>query len=187
MAALVCLFLYCHFHLLIYTIHLYACFCIKCGNIDNTQSAEYNKNVTGGGNYDRAGSIGSDQTRVSGVYGTSGTGYQGRIERQGVSVDSRLVLLSPSAKSVLKQRGVVDVELHESSTDNTSFSSALAAARKADRANGWAVTFKDARLWMRKMSGHLWIQTERPVLELPPMEISKNSNKKRPKWAQKIF
>lgn len=42
----------------------------------------------------------------------------------------------------MSQRGIVNVELRESSGDNAAFSAALANSRQADTVNGWAVTLK---------------------------------------------
>lgn len=116
-------------------------------NIDNTDSAQYN-NLNEGGTEN-----GRNQ-----LYGTSGEGIragQGRttsdlpVEKrrgsgQGDLRVSGVVLLSPKSQQTLSQRGVVNVELHDSSADSAAFSSALDAARKADAKNGWAVSPKTA-------------------------------------------
>jgi len=117
-------------------------------NIDNADVPQYN--ILNGG--DRYG--GTDQ-----LHGIVGEGVRtrpdgGRIDR-GISVRSEtnrrgnlslpgVVLLNPKSQQILKQRGIVNIELHESSDDNAVFSFALQQARTADAANGWAVTPKDA-------------------------------------------
>lgn len=114
-------------------------------NIDNAVSEQYNNLNEGGMN------------NGTQLHGTSGTGVragQGRAavdfrvqnstweNGQGNLRNSGIVLLSPKSQQTLSQRGVVNVELHDSSADNAAFSSALDAARNADTRNGWAVTPK---------------------------------------------
>lgn len=118
-------------------------------NIDNAANNPYNKTDKGGvtdGHTDQL-----DGTSETGVRERP-DGYQsGRGTQDGTAYDGRgnlqlsgIVLLSPESQQTLAQRGIVNVGLHDSSTDNAAFSAALDAARAADRRNGWAVTPKSA-------------------------------------------
>lgn len=111
-------------------------------NIDNTGSVGYNNNINGGEQNDRAGGYGANQAGVPGVYEGRRANDSGWRESSGASVGSGLVLLSPASQDILTQRGVVNVELYESSGDNAAFSAALDNARAADTVHGWAVTPK---------------------------------------------
>ena len=114
-------------------------------NIDNTNSQSYNDLLNNGGNSDDTGrSIGEDSTGIPGVYENSGTDAEGRGGSGEVPVNSGLVLLSQESLDTLKGRGVIPVEVNETTTDNAAFSSALADAHNADARNGWAVTTKSA-------------------------------------------
>lgn len=113
-------------------------------NIDNANNVAYNNSINGGEQIERTAGIGEDQRGVPGVYANSGADGQGRRERSGVPVGAGLVLLSPSSQDVLKSRGVVNLELYDSSMDNAAFSVALDNARNADATHGWAVTPKTA-------------------------------------------
>lgn len=114
-------------------------------NIDNAATEGYNIATNGGEQNDRTGSLGENQTGVSGVHARRGADDQGREASGESSVDSGLVLLSDQAQNLLNQRGVVNVELHDSSANNAAFSAALDRARKADERNGWAVTPKETK------------------------------------------
>lgn len=119
-------------------------------NIDNTESQAYNKINENGGAFDGRnnqldGAPGEGvRTGRGGSRADSGIQNGGSQDGQGNLSDSGIVLLSPEAQQTLSERGIVNVELHDSSMDNTAFSAALDAARAADSKNGWAVTPKDA-------------------------------------------
>lgn len=113
-------------------------------NIDNANNVTYNNNINGGEQIERTAGTGEDQGGISGVYGGRGTMDQGRSERSGTPVGTGFVLLSPSSQAVLESRGVVNLELRDSSMDNAAFSVALENARNADTGHGWAVTPKTA-------------------------------------------
>ena len=116
-------------------------------NIDNTKDAAYNE-INGG------------VENGSQLGGTSGEGVRGRPDGDGLSQGAQgrlgengqgnlsvsgIVLLSPESQRTLTERGIVNVELHDSSADNAAFSSALDGARAADSRNGWAVTPKSVQ------------------------------------------
>ena len=115
-------------------------------NIDNTANPAYNNsNRMNGGAADDAGrSVGENQAGVPGVYESSGADAEGQGRSGEVPVNSGLVLLSEQSLNTIRERGVVPVEVSETTTDNAAFSSALADAHNADTANGWAVTTKSA-------------------------------------------
>lgn len=117
-------------------------------NIDNTRNNAYNYSTGGvtNGYTDQL-----DRTSGTGVRnGRNGTTIdrivQDRFEnvRRGNLQFSGIILLSPESQRTLAQRGIVNVELHDSSADNAAFSYALDAARAVDQKNGWAVTPKSA-------------------------------------------
>ena len=107
-------------------------------NIDNANASEYN-NLEG------------DETL--GLHETSGEELlqdvpesdrlvpEGRDDGQGNLRVSGRALLSDSARHTIESRGIVPVDLHES-TDNAFFSSSLEDARNSSK-NGWAVSPKD--------------------------------------------
>lgn len=112
-------------------------------NIDNAAVSDYYNTVNGGvlsgldeetGRGLRTGrdGYGSDFA----VQNRSENDGRGNLQFPGV------VLLSDSSKNTLQQRGIVTVEMHDSSTDSAAFSLALDNARTADTKNGWAVTPK---------------------------------------------
>ena len=116
-------------------------------NIDNTGSGAYNEINGGVKNGTQLG--GASGERVWGRPDGDGLsqGAQGRLGENGqgnLSV-SGIVLLSPESQRILTERGIVNVELHDSSADNAAFSSALDGARAADSRNGWAVTPKSVQ------------------------------------------
>lgn len=118
-------------------------------NIDNTESQAYNGINENGGALDGRnnqldGASGEGvRTGRGGSWTDSGSQDGRRFGQDDLSVPG-IVLLSPEAQQTLTERGIVNVELHDSSMDNTAFSAALDAARVADSQNGWAVTPKDA-------------------------------------------
>ena len=116
-------------------------------NIDNTGSGAYNE--INGGVKNGTQLDGASGERVWGRPNGDGLsqGAQGRLGENGqgnLSV-SGIVLLSPESQRILTERGIVNVELHDSSADNAAFSSALDGARAADSRNGWAVTPKSVQ------------------------------------------
>ena len=116
-------------------------------NIDNTGSGAYNE--INGGVKNGTQLDGASGERVWGRPNGDGLsqGAQGRLGENGqgnLSV-SGIVLLSPESQRTLTERGIVNVELHDSSADNAAFSSALDGARAADSRNGWAVTPKSVQ------------------------------------------
>lgn len=116
-------------------------------NIDNTGSGAYNE--INGGVKNGTQLDGASGERVWGRPDGDGLsqGAQGRLGENGqgnLSV-SGIVLLSPESQRTLTERGIVNVELHDSSADNAAFSSALDGARAADSRNGWAVTPKSVQ------------------------------------------
>lgn len=116
-------------------------------NIDNTGSGAYNE--INGGVKNGTQLDGASGERVWGRPDGDGLsqGTQGRLGENGqgnLSV-SGIVLLSPESQRILTERGIVNVELHDSSADNAAFSSALDGARAADSRNGWAVTPKSVQ------------------------------------------
>lgn len=116
-------------------------------NIDNTGSGAYNE--INGGVKNGTQLDGASGERVWGRPDGDGLsqGAQGRLGENGqgnLSV-SGIVLLSPESQRILTERGIVNVELHDSSADNAAFSSALDGARAADSRNGWAVTPKSVQ------------------------------------------
>lgn len=116
-------------------------------NIDNTGSGAYNE--INGGVKNGTQLDGASGERVWGRPDGDGLsqGTQGRLGENGqgnLSV-SGIVLLSPESQRTLTERGIVNVELHDSSADNAAFSSALDGARVADSRNGWAVTPKSVQ------------------------------------------
>ena len=117
-------------------------------NIDNTESQAYNGINENGGALDGRnnqldGASGEGvRTGRGGSWTDSGSQDGRRFGQDDLSVPG-IVLLSPEAQQTLTERGIVNVELHDSSMDNTAFSAALDAARVADSQNGWAVTPKD--------------------------------------------
>lgn len=116
-------------------------------NIDNTGNGAYNK--INGGVKNGTQLDGASGERVWGRPDGDGLsqGAQGRLGENGqgnLSV-SGIVLLSPESQRILTERGIVNVELHDSSADNAAFSSALDGARAADSRNGWAVTPKSVQ------------------------------------------
>lgn len=116
-------------------------------NIDNTGSGAYNEINGGVKNGTQLG--GASGERVWGRPDGDGLsqGAQGRLGENGqgnLSV-SGIVLLSPESQRILTERGIVNVELHDSSADNAAFSSALDGARASDSRNGWAVTPKSVQ------------------------------------------
>ena len=119
-------------------------------NIDNTANRGYANNSEGGQAYGRTNQL--DGASGEGVWGRSdgdglGSSLAGRVQRNGRGnlSESGIVLLSPESQRILTERGIVNVELHDSSADNAAFSYALAAARTADQRNGWAVTPKSVQ------------------------------------------
>lgn len=119
-------------------------------NIDNTANRGYANNSEGGQTYGRTNQL--DGASGEGVWGRSdgdglGSSLAGRVQRNGRGnlSESGIVLLSPESQRILTERGIVNVELHDSSADNAAFSYALAAARTADQRNGWAVTPKSVQ------------------------------------------
>lgn len=119
-------------------------------NIDNTANRGYANNSEGGQAYGRTNQL--DGASGEGVWGRSdgdglGSSLAGRVQRNGRGnlSESGIVLLSPESQRILTERGIVNVELHDSSADNAAFSYALAAARTADQSNGWAVTPKSVQ------------------------------------------
>lgn len=119
-------------------------------NIDNTANRGYANNSEGGQAYGRTNQL--DGASGEGVWGRSdgdglGSSLAGRVQRNGRGnlSESGIVLLSPESQKILTERGIVNVELHDSSADNAAFSYALAAARTADQRNGWAVTPKSVQ------------------------------------------
>lgn len=118
-------------------------------NIDNTESQAYNGiNENGGaldGRNNQLDGASGEGVRAGrgGSWTDSGSQDGRRFGQDDLSVPG-IVLLSPEAQQTLTERGIVNVELHDSSMDNTAFSAALDAARVADSQNGWAVTPKDA-------------------------------------------
>lgn len=116
-------------------------------NIDNTGNGAYNE--INGGVKNGTQLDGASGERVWGRPDGDGLsqGAQGRLGENGqgnLSV-SGIVLLSPESQRILTERGIVNVELHDSSADNAAFSSALDGARAADSRNGWAVTPKSVQ------------------------------------------
>lgn len=116
-------------------------------NIDNTGSGAYNE--INGGVKNGTQLDGASGERVWGRPDGDGLsqGAQGRLGENGqgnLSV-SGIFLLSPESQRILTERGIVNVELHDSSADNAAFSSALDGARAADSRNGWAVTPKSVQ------------------------------------------
>ena len=119
-------------------------------NIDNTANRGYANNSEGGQAYGRTNQL--DGASGEGVWGRSdgdglGSSLAGRVQRNGRGnlSESGIVLLSPESQRILTERGIVNVELHDSSADNAAFSYALSAARTADQRNGWAVTPKSVQ------------------------------------------
>ena len=119
-------------------------------NIDNTANRGYANNSEGGQAYGRTNQL--DGASGEEVWGRSdgdglGSSLAGRVQRNGRGnlSESGIVLLSPESQRILTERGIVNVELHDSSADNAAFSYALAAARTADQRNGWAVTPKSVQ------------------------------------------
>ena len=119
-------------------------------NIDNTANRGYANNSEGGQAYGRTNQL--DGASGEGVWGRPdgdglGSSLAGRVQRNGRGnlSESGIVLLSPESQRILTERGIVNVELHDSSADNAAFSYALAAARTADQRNGWAVTPKSVQ------------------------------------------
>ena len=119
-------------------------------NIDETQAAGYNNELTGGAQNGRAqeGTAGAELDGASGegvserrLLADRGDRAQGRALRQGDISASGFVRLSDSSKQLLKDRSVGTVEM-EYSTDHAAFSALLDEARTLDRDNGWAVTPK---------------------------------------------
>ena len=119
-------------------------------NIDGTQAAGYNNELTGGVQNGRA----QEGTAGAELDGTSGEGVserriraagrdsaEGRALGQGDLSVSGSVQLSDSSKQLLNDRSVGTVEM-EYSTDHAAFSALLDEARDADKENGWAVTPK---------------------------------------------
>ena len=111
-------------------------------NIDNAATSEYDNTINGGV------LSGLDEETGRGVW-TGRDGYEANSYQPGMRIFGRenlqpdgVVLLSDSSKNTLQQRGIVTVEMHDSSTDNAAFSLALDNARTADAKNGWAVTPK---------------------------------------------
>lgn len=127
----------------------------QVNTVDNTNAGDYNLSGNGGaGNaqFGANGGFGQENWSTSGngtgVPGGSvdlGANASGREARQGSSGVRLVVPLSPESQQVLSQRGVVNVELQDSSADNAAFSAALDAARVSDARNGWAVTPKTAQ------------------------------------------
>lgn len=115
-------------------------------NIDNTEAGAYTESRSTGGANNGTELDGNSGTGVRGRPdgGTADRGVPGRSENVGREdlQFSGVVLLSPESQQTLTERGIVNVELHDSSADNTAFSSALDAARAVDSQNGWAVTPK---------------------------------------------
>ena len=122
----------------------------QMNTVDNTNDGDYNFNRNGG-----AGNAAGNQ-----LHGTSGEGVReiqgrygnGAMAEKGTGQDGRgnlsfsgVVLLSPESQQTLSQRGVVNVDLQDSSANNAAFSAALDAARASDARNGWAVTPKTAQ------------------------------------------
>lgn len=107
-------------------------------NIDNTANSSYNGNNNGGvtngytDQLDRASGTGVRNGRNSATADSSyarGFTPDGRGNLQ----FSGIVLLSPESQRTLAKRGIVNVELHDSSANNAAFSYALDAARAADQ------------------------------------------------------
>lgn len=116
-------------------------------NIDNTANSGYANNNERGQTYGRTDQL--DRASGTGVWERSNGATANRIVQDGFENDGRgdlqfsgIVLLSPESQRILTERGIVNVELHDSSADNAAFSRALDAARAADQRNGWAVTPK---------------------------------------------
>ena len=119
-------------------------------NIDGTQAASYNNELTGGVQNGRAqeGTAGAELDGTSGegvserrVRAARGDRAEGRALRQGDIPVSGIVQLSESSKQLLNDRSVGTVEM-EYSTDHAAFSALLDEARTIDEENGWAVTPK---------------------------------------------
>lgn len=119
-------------------------------NIDGTQAAGYNNELTGGVQNGRA----QEGTAGAELDGTSGEGVserrlladrgdraEGRPLGQGDLSASGIVRLSESSRQLLNDRSVGTVEM-EYSTDHAAFSALLDEARTIDKENGWAVTPK---------------------------------------------
>ena len=117
-------------------------------NIDNAEKSSYNgsKNKNGGDQYDgnrvdRGVAEGvsrrqvSDRTEASERYGENGRGHQ---ELPGV------LRINDELDKAFKESGVVATELYDYSGDSAAYSSALDAARSADKDNGWCVTPQSA-------------------------------------------
>lgn len=116
-------------------------------NIDNTKDAAYNEINGGVKNGTQLGGTSGEGVRGRPNGDGLSQGAQGRLGENGqgnLSV-SGIVLLSPESQRTLTERGIVNVELHDSSADNAAFSSALDGARAADSRNGWAVTPKSVQ------------------------------------------
>lgn len=116
-------------------------------NIDNTKDAAYNEINGGVENGSQLGGTSGEGVRGRPNGDGLSQGAQGRLGENGqrnLSV-SGIVLLSPKSQRTLTERGIVNVELHDSSADNAAFSSALDGARAADAQNGWAVTPKSVQ------------------------------------------
>ena len=116
-------------------------------NIDNTKDAAYNEINGGVENGSQLGGTSGEGVRGRPNGDGLSQGAQGRLGENGqgnLSV-SGIVLLSPESQRTLTERGIVNVELHDSSADNAAFSSALDGARAADSRNGWAVTPKSVQ------------------------------------------
>ena len=108
-------------------------------NIDNADDSMYNQEKGGAQNglYEKAGrGVRAGQDGADADLGVESGRVLGREDLQ----SSGVVLLSEAAQSELQNRGIVNVEYHDTSADNASFVSALDAARAADPNNGWAVS-----------------------------------------------
>ncbi len=125
----------------------------QSGALDTENGAGYNNDINTRGGVQNGETAGTGDQ----LYGASDAGIWGRPDgnesgggvQNGASRHGRndlslpgVVLLSEQAKNTLAQRGVVNVELVDSTNDPGAFSSALNAARAADADNGWAVTPK---------------------------------------------
>lgn len=125
----------------------------QSGALDTETGAGYNNNINTRGGVQNGETAGTGDQ----LYGASDAGIRGRPDgngsggklENGVSLHGRenirnpgVVLLSEQSRNTLAQRGVVNVELVDSTNDPGAFSSALNAARADDAKNGWAVTPK---------------------------------------------
>lgn len=101
-------------------------------NIDNTEAGAYTETRSTGGANNGTELDGNSGTGVRGRPdgGTADRGTPNGTENAGREdiQFSGVVLLSPESQQILTERGIVNVELHDSSADNAAFSSALDVA-----------------------------------------------------------